>query len=180
MISNTKISQVVFWISVVIIFIGFMENINELRYNLMIPLIAIGWVLHFTYSDHKIDSHSTKSFILLSGIVALIALPSLLKIYPHAHNLIRYTYYSFVVGLIVKLFSVYSTFVFLKGDINKLERMLKYVIILNLSMFSTVYCCFWHWVLYRSTKSNYWGTITVWCSDSSSCYWSNLPLYWIL
>ncbi|WP_146145241.1 hypothetical protein [Photobacterium kishitanii] len=135
MISNTKISQVVFWISVVIIFIGFMENINELRYNLMIPLIAIGWVLHFTYSDHKIDSHSTKSFILLSGIVALIALPSLLKIYPHAHNLIRYTYYSFVVGLIVKLFSVYSTFVFLKGDINKLERMLKYVIILNLSMF---------------------------------------------
>ncbi len=66
MISNTKISQVVFWISVVIIFIGFMENINELRYNLMIPLIAIGWVLHFTYSDHKIDSHSTKSFILLS------------------------------------------------------------------------------------------------------------------
>ncbi|WP_146144491.1 hypothetical protein [Photobacterium iliopiscarium] len=135
MMSNAKISQVVFWISVVIIFVGFMENINELRYDIMIPLIAIGWVLHFTYSNHKIDSQSTKSFILLSGIIALIALPSLLKIYPHVHNLIKYTYYSFTVGMIVKLFSVYSTFVFLKGDTDKLERMIKYVLILNLSMF---------------------------------------------
>ncbi|MCD9489287.1 hypothetical protein GLP30_02695 [Photobacterium phosphoreum] len=87
------------------------------------------------YSDNKIDRNSTKSFILVSLLIALIALPSLLKIYPHAHNLVKYTYYSFVVGMMVKIFSAYSIFVFLKGDINKLEKMIKYVIIFNLSMF---------------------------------------------
>ncbi|WP_146152133.1 hypothetical protein [Photobacterium phosphoreum] len=135
MISKTKVSQVLFWISVAIVSIGFMENINALRYNLMVPLLGLGWVLHFFYSDNKIDRNSTKSFILVSLLIALIALPSLLKIYPHAHNLIKYTYYSFVVGMMVKIFSAYSIFVFLKGDINKLEKMIKYVIIFNLSMF---------------------------------------------
>ncbi len=135
MLTNTKVSQVVFWISVAIVSIGFMENIEALRYNLMVPLLGIGWILHFLYSNNKIDSQSTKSFILVSLLIALIALPSMLKIYPHMHNLVKYTYYSFVVGMIVKIFSAYSTFVFLKGDINKLEKMIKYVIIFNLSMF---------------------------------------------
>ncbi|OBU18816.1 hypothetical protein AYY19_02840 [Photobacterium aquimaris] len=135
MMTNTKINQVVFWLSVAIISIGFMENIEALRYDLMIPLLGIGWVLHFLDSNNKIDSQSTQSFIWVSLLVALIALPSFFKIYPHMHNLVKYTYYSFVVGMLVKIFSAYSTFVFLKGDINKLEKMIKYVIIFNLSMF---------------------------------------------
>ncbi|WP_156451825.1 hypothetical protein [Photobacterium aquimaris] len=133
--TNTKISQVVFWLSVAIVSIGFMENIDALRYDLMVPLLGIGWVLHFLDTNNKIDSQSTKSFIWISLLVALIALPSVFKIYPHMHNLVKYTYYSFVVGMMVKIFSAYSTFVFLKGDINKLEKMVKYVIIFNLSMF---------------------------------------------
>ncbi|MCP4956123.1 MAG: hypothetical protein GY919_10980 [Photobacterium aquimaris] len=112
-----------------------MENIDALRYDLMVPLLGIGWVLHFLDTNNKIDSQSTKSFIWISLLVALIALPSVFKIYPHMHNLVKYTYYSFVVGMMVKIFSAYSTFVFLKGDINKLEKMVKYVIIFNLSMF---------------------------------------------
>ncbi|SMY14866.1 hypothetical protein [Photobacterium aquimaris] len=135
MMTNTKISQVVFWLSVAIVSIGFMENIEALRYDLMVPLLGIGWVLHFLDTNNKIDSQSTKSFIWISLLVALIALPSVFKIYPHMHNLVKYTYYSFVVGMMVKIFSAYSTFVFLKGDINKLEKMVKYVIIFNLSMF---------------------------------------------
>ncbi|OBU24337.1 hypothetical protein BTN98_02020 [Photobacterium aquimaris] len=135
MMTNTKISQVVFWLSVAIVSIGFMENIDALRYDLMVPLLGIGWVLHFLDTNNKIDSQSTKSFIWISLLVALIALPSVFKIYPHMHNLVKYTYYSFVVGMMVKIFSAYSTFVFLKGDINKLEKMVKYVIIFNLSMF---------------------------------------------
>lgn len=135
MMTNTKISQVVFWLSVAIVSIGFMENIEALRYDLMVPLLGIGWVLHFLDTKNKIDSQSTKSFIWISLLVALIALPSVFKIYPHMHNLVKYTYYSFVVGMMVKIFSAYSTFVFLKGDINKLEKMIKYVIIFNLSMF---------------------------------------------
>ncbi|CEO40021.1 hypothetical protein C0W35_03220 [Photobacterium kishitanii] len=135
MMTNTKISQVVFWISVAIVFIGFMENIDALRYDLMVPLIGLGWILHFFYNGNKIDTQSTKSFIYISLLIVLIALPSVLKIFPHAHNLMRYTFYSFAVGMIVKVFSAYSVFAFLKGDINKLEKMIKYVIILNLSMF---------------------------------------------
>lgn len=135
MMTNTKISQVVFWLSVAIVSIGFMENIEALRYDLMVPLLGIGWVLHFLDTNNKIDSQSTKSFIWISLLVAFIALPSVFKIYPHMHNLVKYTYYSFVVGMMVKIFSAYSTFVFLKGDINKLEKMIKYVIIFNLSMF---------------------------------------------
>lgn len=135
MMTNTKISQVVFWLSVAIVSIGFMENIEALRYDLMVPLLGIGWVLHFLDTNNKIDSQSTKSFIWISLLVALIALPSVFKIYPHMHDLVKYTYYSFVVGMMVKIFSAYSTFVFLKGDINKLEKMVKYVIIFNLSMF---------------------------------------------
>lgn len=135
MMTNTKIKEVVFWISVVIISIGFMENINELRYDLMVPLVGLGWVLHFLSNDNRIDKQSTKSFIYLSIIIALISLPSVFKIYPHMHNLVKYSYYSFVVGMMVKMFFTYSVFVFLKGDICKLEKMLKYVIIFNLSMF---------------------------------------------
>ena len=135
MMTNTKVNQIVFWISFAIVSIGFMENINALRYDLMVPLLGIGWVLHFLDSDNKIDSQSTKSFIWVSLLIALIALPSFFKIYPHMHNLVEYTYYSFVVGLIIKVFSAYSIFAFLKGDINKLEKMIKYVIIFNLSMF---------------------------------------------
>ncbi|KJF91575.1 hypothetical protein [Photobacterium leiognathi] len=121
-----------FYISLFLVFIGFMENFGSIRYLFMMPLFI--FLLIILCFSHKVMKSTINTFLVLIFFSFLLALPSYFNLYPHKGNF-NYDLSDYFLGLLVKLLSIFIVFLFFKDDRGKMKDLINFVIILNVSFF---------------------------------------------
>ncbi|WP_157037887.1 hypothetical protein [Photobacterium aquae] len=135
-------SNCIYILTCIIIFFASWENINELRYYVVIPILLLTWVLYFAYNGYKVNRLFIEKYTYSIIIITTIAMPSLFNIYPHKDN-IDYSYISFTIATAVKIFMILSIMQFVKFDKKSICKLFEFLLLINVSFFiiqfSTVY-----------------------------------------
>ena len=117
---------------VILIMVNF--SLENYRYYFVVPAVLLLWFFFLLENEFKVDLDITKNFFYFSIIIIVLGVPSVFEIFPHKENF-NYDYFNYSLGLIFKIFCIYSVIVCLNGSYKRLDIVLKYVLVINVSFF---------------------------------------------
>jgi hypothetical protein len=119
-------------VAILIGFVAFQENIGSLRYYILAVLVPFGFLL--ILFRNSINNVIIIKTIMLCSAFLVLAVPSLLEVFPHKSNF-NYSIIDYSSGVLVKVITIAIMFSLLRGSRHRIENLIKWILIINVSFF---------------------------------------------
>lgn len=132
--SNNSIFSVLLFLNTLLTFFIFCENLGELRYTIIIPILILIISIKIISDQLIIKLYNLKLLFIIIFIIIILGLPSHIELFPHKNN-IDYSYFQYITSMLIKIITCYIVFWSIDFKKQYAYKIIKYVLLINVTFF---------------------------------------------